>query len=66
MEFIPSLNGSVGKPFSVEKAYFPDEYKESSKEYCCNYDYAILILKNDLSSEYGYLGIDARKENINQ
>ena len=66
MEFVPSLNGTIGESFVVEKFYFPDEYKQNSKEYSCNADYAILILKDDLSKDYGYLGIDTRKENVNQ
>ena len=49
----------------VVNAYFPNEYKKLKEDFS-NYDYAILLLKNDLSSEYGYLGLDTREENIKE
>ena len=60
------LNGEEkGKKVKVKEAYFHEEYQKSqSKKEATPYDIGVMELEEDLEEDYGYLGIDARKENL--
>ena len=49
----------------VKKAYYHENYaKKSDPREASLYDFGVLELEEDLAEEYGFLGIDTRKENI--
>ena len=59
------LNGEEkGKKVKVKEAYFHEEYKKKSKKEVLPYDIGVMELEEDLENDYGFLGIDTRKENL--
>ena len=64
MNFYPAVNGKEGKGFPVKKFYYPLEYKTKTGMERSKYDIGVLELEEDISEEYGYLGIDASKKNV--
>ena len=64
LKFYPSPEGTVKKVVKVKKAYFTDEYKMWDMKDSKKYDFAILELAEDLSQQYGFLGIDSSPQNI--
>ena len=64
IKFSPAAEQSNGNSYKVKRAIYTEEYCSSSDK-CCPYDYALLELEKDLSQEYGFLGVNLAKHNVN-
>ena len=56
------MNGEEGKEVKVKRPVFSKHYYSKNSAY----DFAILILEEDLAESNGFLGIDTSEENIDE
>ena len=51
--------GAKGRRYRAKKFYYPDEYRDAKPKSEHEWDFALMELDaDDLSDEYGYLGIN--------
>ena len=63
LKFTPAANGKEGKSFNVKRFYYPKEYRTEINKERSKYDIGVLELGEDVSDQYGYIGIDSKQEN---
>ena len=63
LTFVPGAKGKKGREYKVIKTYYSFEFRVEGDE-SSQFDYCVMELEEDLGSRYGWIGIDARKENL--
>ena len=64
LKFAPAANGKIGKEYSIVNVFLPKQYENLKQKNYDFYDYAVLELEEDISEDFGTLGIDTSSNNI--